>query len=448
MLKKFLLFSLFFSFGLIRFANLSGRMPFAWDQARDIKAVSEMIQTHRPKLIGPVVRGEGGFLLGSLYYYFLLPGQLLTHGQPLALAVTSILIFLIFVLSLYFFLSHIETSFVALGVSSLFGFSWYFVGFSQISWNAALILPYVLGIYWLFQWWTPATQSKALPLSGFFWGLAWQVHPSLFFLVPLLWLFKLRHPSIKTLSLTLAGLVFAMAPLIIFDFRHHFLNTRLFLKFFHQSSPHHLSLSFLLYPLLFKFILTLSFWIFGIPNFWLGLGLSSLLVLSFIIYRHHPLVRFSWWLLITNLLGLFLLHDLNFAEYYFLPSALASVYLIVKLIDLLSPKLSYLLLIGILFINITRYQFSTLPYSLKTKQAVVININQKAHQADVFYQLPLGRTFGFDYLFHQLGFILDPQSSLKIYLQENGQPLPQPSHQHYLETIHVFNYQLSFFVVE
>ncbi len=444
MFKKLFIFLLFVIFASLRLVNLSGRMPFAWDQVRDIKAVQTIIQFHHPTLIGPVVRGNGGFLLGPLYYYLLLPAQLFTHGSPLALAFISIIIFLSFLLGLYFLP---KSTFMALALISLFGFSWHFIGFSQISWNAALILPYTLAVFWLYSHWSKLGFSRVLPLSAFLWGLAWQVHPSVFFLIPLVWLFKLRQVSWRSFIISFLALLFSLSPLILFDLRHQFLNFHLLIKFF-STSHSSLNLGFIIQPLLTKFFLTISFWLLGFPQLYLGLLIFILVFGSFWFHRRQSLAQFSWWLIVVNLLGLFFLHDPNFAEYYFLPSALAVFWLLVLWLDHLPNLLKISTLILFVVVNLTHYQFVTAPYSLRTKQAVVQTIVAKTRVADISLQLPLGRTFGFDYLFHHNGLIFKPRTKLKIIVTDNSAKLSLPPTARLLSVSPAFNYKVIFFVVE
>ena len=75
----------------LRSSNLSGLTTFEWDQARDVGVMSDIIGG-KPTLIGPVVRGEGSFFLGPLYYYLGSVALALGSGNPLGLAILSLIL--------------------------------------------------------------------------------------------------------------------------------------------------------------------------------------------------------------------------------------------------------------------------------------------------------------------------------------------------------------------
>ncbi len=65
---------------LLRVYKLPELMPFTYDQGRDMIVLADMA-TGNPVLVGPTT-GIHGVFLGPLYYYFLLPGFLLSSGNP------------------------------------------------------------------------------------------------------------------------------------------------------------------------------------------------------------------------------------------------------------------------------------------------------------------------------------------------------------------------------
>ena len=56
----------------LRLYNISGYMTFLGDEGRDVLVVKRMIVDHKWTLLGPTA-SVGGFFLGPIYYYFMLP---------------------------------------------------------------------------------------------------------------------------------------------------------------------------------------------------------------------------------------------------------------------------------------------------------------------------------------------------------------------------------------
>ena len=82
--------SLFLALGLgiilfvgafLRLYNISGYMTFLGDEGRDVLIVKRMIVDHKFTLLGPTA-SVGGFFLGPIYYYFMLPFLWLWRLDP------------------------------------------------------------------------------------------------------------------------------------------------------------------------------------------------------------------------------------------------------------------------------------------------------------------------------------------------------------------------------
>src|SRR5258706_4321744 len=56
----------------LRLHDIAGYMTFLGDEGRDVLVVKHMIVDHKLTLLGPTA-SVGGFFLGPIYYYFMLP---------------------------------------------------------------------------------------------------------------------------------------------------------------------------------------------------------------------------------------------------------------------------------------------------------------------------------------------------------------------------------------
>ncbi len=435
--------------GVLRFYNLSGRMPFGWDQERDITNVVEMINTHRPKLIGPIVKGEGGFFLGPLYYYLLLPGQLRSHFNPLALGNTSVLLDL---LSLIFFAYFLKQRFsfpFVFGGTLLYVFSWFLIQNSAISWNVSLLLPYVTLSYLLFTFFIKTKARIYLYILALLAGFAFHIHLSLVWLIPFFFFFFWRDlPKLTDYSFWFKCFILfilPLTPLILFDFRHQFINYHLFLKFFtHSSFQPAVSWLKLIETVFSKWFLTLSFWFMGKQILSLGIGIFVFLFLNL---KKDKLARFSLLFILSNLLALLFLKDPNFAEYYFLPSLIPAYYLFLKSLELMPKLISFVFLVLILISNLMNFNFQTQPFSLRAKTSLLNYLKLNYPNTQLQLQLPLSRQFGFNYLIKYFYFPASSQTKAWI-LEATNDSVNLPPHSKLLEQKNFFGYKLVIFIVE
>src|SRR4030042_6037624 len=72
--------------GYERLHNIAGYMTFLGDEGRDVLIVKRMLVDHKFTLLGPTA-SVGGFFLGPIYYYFMLPFLWLWHMDPVGPAI-------------------------------------------------------------------------------------------------------------------------------------------------------------------------------------------------------------------------------------------------------------------------------------------------------------------------------------------------------------------------
>jgi len=227
-----LVFLVFLLFSFFRFYNLDKRVIFDWDQERDALVI-ERILSGKLTLIGPRALGPEGFFLGPYFTYLLAPFYLLTKLHPGAM------VFFIIVYNLAFFALTflVLREFFGYSTALIFLLIWSLhpalIGIDLIAWNPLLVPLVVIAIWGLFF-----LTFRKLPLYiwlavGILVGLGINFHFQLLFLTPfaLVFLFSQRKDLIKRLAVFLGGIAFCFLPLLAFDLRHNFLNSKLFLDF-------------------------------------------------------------------------------------------------------------------------------------------------------------------------------------------------------------------------
>ncbi|MEO8581151.1 MAG: glycosyltransferase family 39 protein [Patescibacteria group bacterium] len=225
--------------GFLRVFRLNQTLQFLGDQGRDALTVRKVLIDHDPVFIGPVT-SVGNMYLGPAYYYFMLPFLALTYPSPMgpvyAVAILgTITIYLIFRCG-----RELVGEKAALIATVLYTFGWTFIVQSRFSWNPNPA-PFVsiLMIWATYRAWTRS--SRYWILVSFCFSLLLQLHymtllslpaAGIFWLATLYDYWKKQPKKLKLFFFhtLLAILLFllSLTPLILFDFKHDFLNAKAF----------------------------------------------------------------------------------------------------------------------------------------------------------------------------------------------------------------------------
>ncbi len=247
--KKPLLILIIITIGfLLRIINLEETAMFLGDQGRDAIIVKRIVTLEHLPAIGPP-SSVGQVYLGPFYYYLIAPFLLLFKFNPVGLAFavafySSVLSFIIFLL-LKDFVSE-KVRFLVLFFSL---FSPILLEFSRFSWNPNL-LPYFSFLTMLsFLKWIKTKEFKWAFVFGTLIALTLQLHYSYLFILPIyaIWflvkLVKSRDKKIwiNTGFTATVGFLIFFSPLILFDLKHNFLNTKNFLKLTKEASENQLN---------------------------------------------------------------------------------------------------------------------------------------------------------------------------------------------------------------
>lgn len=450
------LFLILLSSLVLRLIFVKNITPFGWDQERDILVIQKMVEQRKPTLSGPVVGGDGGFLLGPLYYYVLTPAYIIMSGSPWALPATSILLDLLTILAIYYLARKAYDESTALIASTFWAVSWFAITSSFVSWNIALIPLFISAIIYCALLFRNTSDPKWLYALTFLTGISLHIHPSVVPVAPILiylaWP-KAYKPNTKTILFSFISLIIAVAPLILFELRHNWINTILFKSFL--NSPSLFSYYETSIAVLNKLPLTLSLWIFGKSNLYLGVAI--MVILAKYLYTFNKANRFSLYvtaIVVTNILLLIIYRDPNFAEYYFLSiivPIILTLSLAIRSLYKSNPIIAIAMVGMVIASNLFTYKFHELRadgVKVKLEITSVISNFLPSPEVDIRYELDPGRDAGIAYLLTRQGILINEHSPNKIILQENSDPDSTIDSQEYSMKEWVRSYKILGFIVE
>ncbi|OGG24405.1 hypothetical protein A3A79_04440 [Candidatus Gottesmanbacteria bacterium RIFCSPLOWO2_01_FULL_43_11b] len=280
-MKKFLL--LFFILGVaayLRIWHISDYMTFLGDEGRDMLVVKRMIVDGKWTLLGPTA-SVGGFFMGPIYYYFMLPFLWLWRLDPTGPAVMVALFGTATVYVVYRIGRDFFNERVGLAASALYALSPVVIAFSRSSWNPNVVQFFsALLIYMLWKAEQKAKREYFI-FAGIAIGIGLQLHYLFSFLgvLTLIWFFLIKKKG--SLLFTGMGFLIGYAPFLLFELRHGFPNTLTLYRFLLEGKETGFGiLSFI------RTISDVSFRLFGRlilrfpqPEWW---------------YRYSPVVKVLW----------------------------------------------------------------------------------------------------------------------------------------------------------
>lgn len=349
-----------------RFYDIPGYMTFLGDEGRDALIVKKLLVESDLPFIGPPT-SVGNIYLGPLYYYMMAAPMAIFWLNPAAAAYQVAIIGVLVVFLIYYLSREWFGRLPAAGTSFLYAISPVTIIYSKSSWNPNptpfFSLIAILGLY------------KAHKSGNFLWFIltggalaaALQMHYLALILLPIvaiLWLYELSlnlRRKLKrsyfwfgTLGAILAFIIL-MSPLVIFDFKHNFLNYRALKELFASGV--------------------------------VGLDFLNLLARSFSIYKDNLIGRFiageqnllSWLLAAVTIMPLIYAIYLKWkGKVLEWPYLMLGVYLIVGLLGLTFYKQSiYDHYLG--FLNPAPYLLLGALFSIVSTSDVVSNLGQFTH---------------------------------------------------------------------
>jgi len=228
----------------LRLYKIDGYMTFLGDEGRDGLVWLRMVRWGKFTLIGPQT-SIGNMYLGPLYYYLMLPFYVLFGLSPVGPSV-GVALFGIATIFLIWWMGREWFGEVASLIAAfLYAISPVVITYSRSSWNPN-IMPFfaLLTIWGIWGFWGKENYLW-LPVIGITLSFCLQSHYLGLLLLPLVGIFwgirvigEIRESKTQkefilyTLYFILLLLLLTVMPLVWFDLRHDFINTKAFYKFF------------------------------------------------------------------------------------------------------------------------------------------------------------------------------------------------------------------------
>lgn len=218
----------------LRLYKISEYLTFLGDEGRDVLVVKRMIIDGKWTLLGPTA-SVGGFYMGPIYYYFMLPFLWLWRLDPVGPAIMVALFGIATIYLLYKVGSEIFGKRIGSVAALLYAISPLVIAYSRASWNPNIVPFFSLLLFYLCYKIVIANQWKLVFWVGVIFGIGIQLHYTFLFLFPpvaiwLIWHGHLREHLIRYIQGCLGFLVGAL-PFFGFELRHEFANTRGILSF-------------------------------------------------------------------------------------------------------------------------------------------------------------------------------------------------------------------------
>ncbi|MDO8486929.1 MAG: glycosyltransferase family 39 protein [Candidatus Curtissbacteria bacterium] len=231
--KIFLL--IFVLAAILRFWRLDSLTTVSGDQGFDFLAVWNMVQGKNITLLGPKIgpyNEIGNLYLGPAYYYLLIPALMLTGFDPVGAAALTVVLALLTILLVYVIGREYFSPEAALVASAVYALNPLLINQSRASSNPHLI-PFFAAVFIYAALKIIVTKSKSFIwpiICGLVLGVAVQLHYLALALASVLVLALLGRRQAKKLLVVGGVFILAISPQILFETRHDFFVTRIFVK--------------------------------------------------------------------------------------------------------------------------------------------------------------------------------------------------------------------------
>lgn len=214
--------------GFLRLYRISEYMTFLGDEGRDMLVMKRMIIDHKFTLLGPTA-SVGGFFLGPIYYYFMLPFVFVWGLNPVGAAVMVALFGIATIYVVYRLGSDMFDRPVGFIAALLYSVSPLVIAYSRSSWNPNLV-PFFSALVIYFLWSSVANKRPQRILwVGVALGVGLQLHYLFLFMFPVVAVWYLFYGRSRTWRafyvLGVLGFLIGYGPFLLFELRHGFPNT-------------------------------------------------------------------------------------------------------------------------------------------------------------------------------------------------------------------------------
>lgn len=218
----------------LRLYKISEYMTFLGDEGRDAMIVKHMIVEHDLTLLGPTA-SVGGFYLGPIYYYFMLPFLWAWNLDPTGPAVMVALfgvatVYLVYRAGRDFF--HVS---VGLFAASMYALSPLVIAMSRSSWNPNVVPFFSLLLIYLLWRSVVYKESYLLFWAGVVLGIGLQLHYLFSFLFAVVgaWsaIYGRSQKMIRYYLYGIVGVAVGFSPFLAFELLKGFPNTKTIIRY-------------------------------------------------------------------------------------------------------------------------------------------------------------------------------------------------------------------------
>lgn len=321
-MKKYLWLTVAVGLGIFtRSYQYLDRFNYAHDNDLASWIVKDIVVDKHVRLIGQLTSSPGIYI-GPLWYYLQIPFYLAGHMDPIYVPVLSILVGISAIVSVYWVMHQIYGSEASWIAALIYAVSW------GISTAERDIVPTTSVFLWSI-WFLYAInmllrgQKRGLVLVAVLWALIWHINLALIFSVPLVigvLLYRKHKYKFKDFVLPVVVIVVMSLPLLAFEARHQFNQTKAFFGTARQLIKSDIPVTQKAQKVILYSAKNANnlFWVKPdqinwslLPIVILGLGIYS--VTKHKITLNQSIVYIVWWLIY---LALFSINPLNLSEYY------------------------------------------------------------------------------------------------------------------------------------
>lgn len=416
--KLVLFFILAVSF-LFRIYNFKSYYVFGHDQDLASWIIKDIVVNHHFRLIGQETSSQGVFI-GALYYYMQIPFYMITNMNPMGSVFMSIILGVLTTYSIFFVFSKLINTKVGLMGSFIYAVSALIVFTDR---EVAPTMPVVLWTVWYLYSLYLVYKNKYINgfiLWGFLVGLIWHLNLALIILSPLIlvaFLFSERKIKAKSIVFGLLVLFITSLPLMLFEYRHNFSQTKAVYLSLTTSKDLKIqnTSKFAKLDRVMQLVDKNAIGIFSKNNFVdpkiIFFTLVVLLIYLIQTKKVNPFLSTTFIIWLILYIGFFSLNALNPSEYYF--NGMNIIWILVasmsllELYDLKNGKLLFCILAGLFVITnmnfVFRYNTDKKGYVERMNLVKYINEDRLKHGypcISISYITSPGYDLGYRYLFY------------------------------------------------
>jgi len=232
--EVFLLVLILLVGAFFRFYQIEGQATFLGDEGRDALVVKRMIVDHKFTMLGPTA-SFGNLYLGPMYYYFMVIPLWLSNLDPVGPAIMVACFGVLAIFMVYLIGRDFVNKEVGFFASALYAVSFPIIIHTRSSWNPNPMPFFALLSYYALFRALRDKNGKWLMVIGVSLGIAIQLHYMAIALIAsiflILLLFRIKF-SLKEYVFAFFSFCLLLSPQIIFEFRHHFVNSKALFDFF------------------------------------------------------------------------------------------------------------------------------------------------------------------------------------------------------------------------